>query len=129
MSKQSSSKKPNQNPPNNLPAKTPNQTPNQTSDQPLSSPSTNILGTKTVNQVITFVCCLLIALGFNELLFKNNISGAIPNFVIGTLLMPGVMNWEFQTANKYQKIIMVVIAVFNFVLIGYLLNKSVFKFG
>jgi hypothetical protein len=125
MSKQSSSK----NTPPNLEINSPkSQQSNNPKSTSKSSPA-NILGTKTVNQVITFICCLLIALGFNELLFKNNFVGSIPNFVIGTLLMPGVMNWEFRTANKYQKLIMIVIAVFNFVLIGYLLNKSVFKFG
>jgi hypothetical protein len=75
------------------------------------------------DSIITFVCCLIIALGLNDIFFASKINDGIISVIAGSILMPGVMTWDFAKANKYQKVFLVGIAVLNTALIGYLVYK------
>jgi hypothetical protein len=81
-------------------------------------PNSNIL-----NKVITFVCCLLIALALNDAIFKGKWIESIPTIIVASALFPGAMQWNFAKANKYQKVILAGIAILNLILVGYLIFK------
>ena len=88
-------------------------------------PTKNI-DTKSMNKpnfdsIITFVCCLIIALGLNDIFFANKVIDGIVSVIAGLILMPGVMTWDFGKANKYQKVFLSGIAVLNIGLIVYLI--------
>ncbi len=78
---------------------------------------------KNFNGIISFVCCLIIALGLNDIFFGNKVNDGIVNVIAGSALMPGVMTWDFGKANKYQKVFLVGIAVLNTGLIVYLVYR------
>lgn len=78
---------------------------------------------KNFNGIISFVCCLIIALGLNDIFFANKINEGIMSILAGTILMPGIMTWDFAKANKYQKVFLIGIAVVNTGLIGYLIYR------
>ena len=79
---------------------------------------------KLVDQIMTFVCCLLIALGINDSVFGNKWQGVF-SVLAGIALMPGVMNWDYKSANKYQKAVMISIMVINFGFVGYVIYRYV----
>jgi hypothetical protein len=78
---------------------------------------------KNFNGIISFVCCLIIALGLNDIFFANKVTDGIISVIAGSILMPGVMTWDFAKANKYQKVFLAGIAILNTGLIGYLVYK------
>ena len=78
---------------------------------------------KNFNGIISFVCCLIIALGLNDIFFGNKVNDGIVSVIAGSVLMPGIMNWDFAKANRYQKVFLVGIAVLNTSLIIYLVYK------
>jgi hypothetical protein len=75
------------------------------------------------DSIITCVCCLIIALGLNDIFFANKITDGIVSITAGSILMPGIMTWDFAKANKYQKVFLAGIAVMNTGLIVYLVYK------
>jgi hypothetical protein len=75
------------------------------------------------DSIITFVCCLIIALGLNDIFFANKATDGIVSVIAGSILMPGVMTWDFAKANKSQKVFLAGIAVMNTSLIVYLVYK------
>jgi predicted permease len=75
------------------------------------------------DSIVTFVCCLIIALGLNDIFFANKIIDGIVSVIAGSILMPGVMTWDFGKANKYQKVFLAGIAIMNTGLIGYLVYR------
>jgi NhaP-type Na+/H+ or K+/H+ antiporter len=78
-------------------------------------------GTKFINQLMNIICCILIALGINDAIFKQNWLAGILNILIGIVLMPGIMNWDYKSSNKYQKLILISVAVLNLLFIAYFL--------
>jgi hypothetical protein len=77
-----------------------------------------------INKIITFVCCLIIALSISDAISRNQWIQALPTIVITSLLFPGVMEWDFKKANKYQKAILICITLLNLMLIGYLIFRK-----
>ena len=78
---------------------------------------------KNFNGIISFICCLIIALGLNDIFFGSKVNDGIVSVIAGSVLMPGVMTWDFGKANKYQKVFLAGIAVLNISLIVYLIYK------
>ena len=78
---------------------------------------------KNFNAIITFVCCLIIALGLNDIFFASKINDGIVSVIAGSVLMPGVMTWDYNQANKYQRVFLIGIAILNITLLGYLIYK------
>jgi hypothetical protein len=74
-----------------------------------------------INKVMNVVCVVLIALGLNDLLFNGLYTSGLINVGAGIVLLPSVMNWDFRTANKYQKVGLIGIALLNVSLIIYLI--------
>lgn len=91
-----------------------------------SNNQSNTLGPNqtVINNIMTFICCLLIALGLNDAVFNGMWRESIFTTMSGILLMPGIMNWNFVKANKYQKFALISIVIFNIVVIGYLILRS-----
>jgi hypothetical protein len=79
---------------------------------------------KFVNNIMTWVCCLLIALGFNDIIFGRKFPEGTFSILAGVLLMPGVMNWDFRTANIFQKTLLICIAAVNISLIIYFVLRG-----
>jgi hypothetical protein len=75
------------------------------------------------NGIISFVCCLVIALGLNDVFFANKLTDGLISVAAGTVLMPGIMTWDYKQANKYQKIGLVGIALLYVSFIGYLVYR------
>lgn len=75
------------------------------------------------DSIITFICCLIIALGLNDIFFANKVTDGIVSVIAGSILMPGVMTWDFAKTNKYQKVFLTGIAILNTSLIAYLIYK------
>jgi hypothetical protein len=73
--------------------------------------------------IVTFVCCLVIALGLNDVFFANKISDGLISIVAGTVLMPGIMTWDYKQANKFQKVALIGIALVYLSFIGYLVYR------
>jgi hypothetical protein len=73
--------------------------------------------------IITFVCCLIIALGLNDIFFTNKVADGFVSVIAGILLMPRIMVWDFAKANKYQKVFLAGIATFTTGTIGYFVYK------
>jgi hypothetical protein len=82
---------------------------------------------KNFNGIISFVCCLIIALGLNDILFAGKVADGAVSVVAGILLMPGVMVWDYAKANKYQKVFLASIAIFTTGMIGYLVYRFLVK--
>ncbi len=89
----------------------------------MTEPQLKTNNSSIVNKIVTFVCCLLIALALNNAIFGGKWIESIPTIIVASLLFPGVMQWNFAKANKYQKVLLIGIAVLNTVLIGYLIFK------
>jgi hypothetical protein len=75
------------------------------------------------NGIISFVCCLVIALGLNDVFFANKLTDGLISIIAGTVLMPGIMTWDYRQANKYQKIGLIGIALLYICFIGYLIYR------
>jgi hypothetical protein len=75
------------------------------------------------NGIVTFVCCLVIALGLNDVFFANKIFDGAISIAAGTILMPGIMSWKWSESNKYQKVLLAGIALVYVSFIGYLIYR------
>jgi hypothetical protein len=83
----------------------------------------NHMNKSNFDAIIAFVCCLIIALGLSDIFFANKFTDGIVSVIAGTILMPGIMTWDFAKANKYQKVFLITVAVLNTSLIIYLIYK------
>jgi uncharacterized protein involved in response to NO len=80
-----------------------------------------------INTIMNVVCVIIIAFGVNDLLFGSEKIGGLVNIMAGILLMPNVINWDFRSANKYQKVFLIGVATLNIGFIGYLIFRYLVK--
>ncbi len=78
-----------------------------------------------INKVMSIVCVVLIALGLNDAIFNGQYLAGTVNVVAGIVLMPNIMEWNYAKANKYQRVILIAIAILNIGLIIYLVSRLV----
>lgn len=83
--------------------------------------------TTTINKIISIICVILIALGLNDAIFGGQYLAGFFNVMAGIVLMPGIMEWQYGRANKYQKTILIAVSIINIGLILYLVSNLFLK--